>query len=94
MYHLLIVIIFVPFQYRCAKILAKIVKNYLFIYYLAADMSQRPDDFRRKWDRSEYERLAADRIRSLKADHDVDEGQFNLFFRILLCESPNRVHII
>lgn len=31
-------------------------------------MSLRPDDHRRKWDRSQYERIAQDRIKSLKKD--------------------------
>lgn len=30
--------------------------------------SQRPDDHRRKWDRSQYERIAQDRIKSLKKE--------------------------
>lgn len=37
-------------------------------------MSLRPDDHRRKWDRSQYERIAQDRIKSLKKDDkDTDE---------------------
>lgn len=39
-------------------------------------MTQRPDDHRRKWDRSEYERLAQDRIRSAKVDDKEEERMF------------------
>jgi len=37
-----------------------------------ASSSSRPDDHRRKWDREEYEKLAADRIRSEKHDEKED----------------------
>lgn len=33
------------------------------IYYLSFTMSMRPDDHRRKWDKDEYERIAAERLR-------------------------------
>lgn len=36
-------------------------------------MSMRPDDHRRKWDRSQYERLAQDRIKSLPKDEDKSD---------------------
>lgn len=39
-------------------------------------MAQRPDDHRRKWDRSEYERLAQDRIRSTKEDDKEEDRKF------------------
>lgn len=38
-------------------------------------MTQRPDDHRRKWDRAQYERIAQDRIRSVKTDDKDDEGR-------------------
>lgn len=42
-------------------------------------MSLRPDDHRRKWDRSQYERLAQDRIRGQKAEKEDEDGkQLNL----------------
>lgn len=36
-------------------------------------MSMRPDDHRRKWDRSQYERLAQDRIRTLSKDEEKSD---------------------
>jgi len=36
-------------------------------------MSLRPDDHRRKWDRTQYERIAQDRIKSIKSDSKADE---------------------
>lgn len=38
-------------------------------------MSLRPDDHRRKWDRSQYERQAQDRIRGQKAEKEDEEGK-------------------
>lgn len=38
-------------------------------------MSLRPDDHRRKWDRSQYERLAQDRIRGQKAEKEDEDGK-------------------
>lgn len=38
-------------------------------------MSQRPDDHRRKWDRSQYERLAQDRIRGQKGEKEDEDGK-------------------
>ncbi|KAG4071486.1 hypothetical protein HA402_011640 [Bradysia odoriphaga] len=37
-------------------------------------MSLRPDDHRRKWDRSQYERLAQDRIRGQKAEKEDEDA--------------------
>lgn len=36
-------------------------------------MSMRPDDHRRKWDRTQYERLAQDRVKSISKDDDKSD---------------------
>lgn len=42
-------------------------------------MSLRPDDFRRKWDKKEYERKALDRIQKIKKG---DEREFVKFQKV------------
>ncbi len=46
-------------------------------------MSLRPDDHRRKWDRSTYERLAQDRIRGQKAEKEDEDGKPFVFIENL-----------
>lgn len=43
-------------------------------------MSLRPDDHRRKWDRTQYERLALDRIRGEKVEKEDEDGKKKKFF--------------
>lgn len=47
-----------------------LIKNH---QHTASAMSMRPDDHRRKWDRSTYERQAQDRIKTLKKDEEGDD---------------------
>ena len=55
----------------CKLIFLRITFWTQILYFLEID--QRPEDHRRKWDREEYEKLAAERIRAEKdADREED----------------------
>lgn len=41
--------------------------------------SARPDDHRRKWDRSEYQKIAMERIKTLKAGEEESKGKILIF---------------
>lgn len=56
-------------------------------------MAMRPDDHRRKWDKDEFEQLAAERLQAELDDEDRSKKKGNIYFTFV-CLGANIAIII